>query len=431
MCLRTSLLTPMPAKTLEAWLEHLEHAHSKPIDLSLERAAEVAARMHLRPAGKILTVAGTNGKGSTVATANALLRAQGVQVGVFTSPHILSFNERIVINDTCASDEAIVDAFEAIERARGDISLTYYEFSALAAATIFERAKVDVWILEVGLGGRLDAVNIFDADVTVVTSIDLDHQDYLGGTRELIAIEKAGVARAGAPCVVAESNLPQSLLPQLRRIGAECVCVNAQYELTVEQAHWSGTWQSSEGQVSLGGVPRSALLPSNLGAGVQSVLSLGYDLPRNASTLLTDLQVPGRREVRVVQNRTVLIDVAHNPAAIHALNEYIQTRFAEKTCRAVFSAMIDKDTGTMFALAADTISHWYLPNQSQNPRVARALDLKNVLVGTMGAIASCYDTVAQACEAMWQESQQDDLLLIIGSFTTVAAFEVWADETEN
>jgi dihydrofolate synthase/folylpolyglutamate synthase len=421
----------MPAKTLEAWLEHLEHAHSKPIDLSLERAAEVAARLGLRPAGKILTVAGTNGKGSTVATVNALLRAQGVAVGVFTSPHIVSFNERIVMNDKLASDAAIVDAFEAIEQARGDISLTYYEFSALAAAFIFQRAQVDVWILEVGLGGRLDAVNIFDADVAVVTSIDLDHQEYLGDTRELIAIEKAGVARAGAPCVVAESNLPRTLLPELNRIGAVTVCVNTDYELRFDALHWSGAWQSSEGHISLTNLPRSALLPSNLAAGVQAVLCLGYGLPGNASAVLTSLQVPGRREIRDVQNRTVLVDVAHNPAAIKALAEFVEARFAPKTCRAVFSAMIDKDTGTMFALAADTVSHWYLPNQSHNPRVAKALELKAILQNATGHGAKCYGTVAHACEAMWQESEQDDLLLIIGSFTTVAAFEVWARQTEN
>jgi dihydrofolate synthase/folylpolyglutamate synthase len=421
----------MPAKTLEAWLEHLEHAHSKSIDLSLERAGEVAVRMGLRPAGKILTVAGTNGKGSTVATVNALLRAQGAQVGVFTSPHILAFNERIVINDEPASDGTVVEAFEAIEQARGEISLTYYEFSALAAAFIFQNARVDVWILEVGLGGRLDAVNIFDADVSVVTSIDLDHQDYLGDTRELIAIEKAGVARAGAPCVVAESNLPATIIPELNRIGAVTVCVDTDYELRVDPLHWSGSWRSPTGSIRLENLPRSALLPTNLAAGVQALLSLGYELPGNAAAVLTSLKVPGRREIRVVKNRTVLVDVAHNPAAIKALVEFLAERFGDKTCRAVFSAMIDKDTGTMFALAAHSMSHWYLASQPENPRVAKALDLKDVLATKTGLVGSCFGNVAQACEAMWQESQQDDVLLIIGSFTTVAAFEVWARQTEN
>ena len=426
-----SLLTQMPAKTLEAWLEHLEHAHSKPIDLSLERAAEVAARMGLRPAGKILTVAGTNGKGSTVATVNALLRAQGVQVGVFTSPHILTFNERIVVNDELACDNAIVEAFDAIEQARGDISLTYYEFSALAAAVIFQNAGLDVWILEVGLGGRLDAVNIFDADVAVVTSIDLDHQDYLGDTRELIAIEKAGVARAGAPCVVAESNLPATLLPELNRIGAVTVCVNTDYELRFDTDQWSGSWRAPKGPIKLNHLPRSALLPTNLAAGVQAVLSLGYELPDNAATVLTRLQVPGRREIRVVNQRTVVVDVAHNPAAIKALVEFIKVHFGDKTCRAVFSAMIDKDTGTMFALAADAVNDWYLANQLENTRVAKALYLKDVLAAKTGLAGRCFGSVAQACESMWQESNQDDVLLVIGSFTTVAAFELWARQTEN
>jgi dihydrofolate synthase/folylpolyglutamate synthase len=420
----------MPAKTLEAWLEHLERAHSKPIDLSLERAAEVAVRMALRPAGKILTVAGTNGKGSTVATANALLRAQGLKVGLFTSPHILTFNERIIINDRQASDEAIVAAFESIELARRDISLTYYEFSALAAAFLFSKAKVDVWILEVGLGGRLDAVNIFDADVAVVTSIDLDHQDYLGDTRELIAIEKAGIARAGAPCVVAEARPPTSLIPELKRIGAKTVCVGDDYHIDVGITHWSGMWQSHYSSVSLSGMPRSALLPSNLAAGAQAVLCLDYALPADAATILIGLEVPGRRQVRVHQGRTVLIDVAHNPAAIKALSEYVRTCFIDKPCRAVFSAMIDKDTGTMFALAAEWVKYWYLPNQLDNPRVAKAEELQHTLQ-SVGAQSRCYQSVAEACNAMWQESDENDVLLIIGSFTTVAAFEVWARQTEN
>jgi dihydrofolate synthase/folylpolyglutamate synthase len=164
---------------------------------------------------------------------------------------------------------------------------------------------------------------------------------------------------------------------------------------------------------------------------VQAVLSLGYDLPSNAGAILMDLQVPGRRQVRVVHDRMVLIDVAHNPAAIKALAEFIATRFADKTCRAVFSAMVDKDTGTMFALAADAIRHWYLADQLENPRVAKALDLKAVLGAQTGFTGSSFDSVAQACEAMWQESNQDDVLLVIGSFTTVAAFEVWARKTEN
>lgn len=421
----------MPVKTLEAWLGHLEHAHSKPIDLSLERAAAVAARMDLRCAGKILTVAGTNGKGSTVAAVNALLRAAGVTVGVFTSPHIRVFNERIVINDKPASDQAIVSAFEAIDDARGDISLTYYEFSALAAAYLFDRAHLDVWILEVGLGGRLDAVNIFDADVTVITSIDLDHQDYLGDTRDLIAIEKAGVARANASCVVAESDLPSTLLPELTRLGATIYCVNEDYEIEFDQTHWSATWRGPSGSFTLNDVPRTALLPSNLGAAVQALICLNYDLPLVTKTVLSSLEVPGRRQIREYRERTVLLDVAHNPAAIRALIEFLQVRFPGRSCRAVFSAMNDKDTGTMLRCATDVIKDWYLADQSENPRVARAIDLQLGLQGIGGCTSHCYPSVAQACQAMWQASEKEDVLLIIGSFTTVAAFEVWTDQAES
>jgi dihydrofolate synthase / folylpolyglutamate synthase len=187
----------MSQKTLNSWLTHLEGAHSKAIDLGLDRVREVAQTMRLSPSVPVITVAGTNGKGSTVRVLQALLKAIGVRSGVFTSPHLLRFNERIVIDDHVATDQEIIDAFEAIEHARGQVSLTYYEFSTLAAAYLFDRSDVQVWLLEVGLGGRLDAVNIFDATVSVVTSIDLDHQAYLGDTRDAIAIEKAGAARCG------------------------------------------------------------------------------------------------------------------------------------------------------------------------------------------------------------------------------------------
>jgi dihydrofolate synthase / folylpolyglutamate synthase len=213
-----------PSRTLAAWLAYIERQHPKSIALGLERVREVAARMQLaRPARQVITVAGTNGKGSTVAFIEAIARAAGWKVGAYTSPHLLAYNERVRIDGVDATDDALVAAFDAVEAVRGDTALTYFEYGTLAALWLFQRSNLDLAVLEVGLGGRLDAVNLVDADVAAITTVDLDHQDWLGNDREAIGREKAGIARAGRPLVLGEDDPPSSVLGHAYAIGASAI----------------------------------------------------------------------------------------------------------------------------------------------------------------------------------------------------------------
>ncbi|HET7126934.1 MAG TPA: Mur ligase family protein, partial [Lysobacter sp.] len=230
----------MNPRTLDDWLARLERQHPRAIDLGLERVREVAQRMRLgRPARCVITVGGTNGKGSTVAFIEAIARASTLRVGAYTSPHLLAYNERVRIDGRDVGDDELVEAFEAVEAARGDTSLTYFEHGTLAALWLFERAELDLAVLEVGLGGRLDAVNIVDADVAVVTTVDIDHVDWLGGEREAIGFEKAGIARAWKPLVLGEDDPPASVLRHAYAIGASAIRANCDFLFeTIDAAHW-------------------------------------------------------------------------------------------------------------------------------------------------------------------------------------------------
>ena len=237
-------------RTLDQWLDYQLKTHPQVIAMGLERVGEVARRLQLgRPAKHVITVAGTNGKGSTVAFIEAIARAAGLRVGAFTSPHLLRYNERVRIDGQDVEDVALVAAFERIEQARGEIALTYFEFGTLAALLIFQQSNLDIAILEVGLGGRLDAVNIIDADVAVLTSVELDHQEYLGHDRETIGADKAGVFRPGKPCVLAESDPPSSVLRHAYEIGAFAIRANADYLVAVDAHGW--TWREPGFEIEL------------------------------------------------------------------------------------------------------------------------------------------------------------------------------------
>jgi dihydrofolate synthase/folylpolyglutamate synthase len=412
----------MQPSTLEEWLQRLEGAHFKAIDLGLARSKSVFERLGLQPNAKIVTVAGTNGKGSTVATIDAILRAQGLRTGVFTSPHLRDFNERIHVHGAPCSDAELIDAFEKIESARAEISLTYYETSCLAAALIFHAAKLDVWVLEVGLGGRLDTVNIFDADVAVITSIDLDHQEYLGDTRELIAVEKAGIARAGRPCVIAEKDPPSSLISTVEACKAKPLLIGRDFFVDESALAWSGRWATMTGECELSDIPSSGLMPSNMAAAVAAVLQLNVDMDlQTLRSVLSGLSLAGRREIALVQQRYFLFDVAHNPAAVGSLMDHVHNRFPHRGLRVLFSAMLDKDCDAMLAAAAEWIPQWYIADQSMNPRAASASHLMGLLSSHSGATGRAFATLEAACDAMIADSHADDLLIVMGSFTTVGA----------
>jgi dihydrofolate synthase/folylpolyglutamate synthase len=413
----------MSQKTLNSWLTHLEGAHSKEIDLGLDRVREVAQVMRLSPSVPVITVAGTNGKGSTVRVLQALLKTMGVRSGVFTSPHLLRFNERIVIDDRVATDQDIIGAFEAIEQARGQVSLSYYEVSTLAAAYLFDRSDVNVWLLEVGLGGRLDAVNIFDATVSVVTSIDLDHQAYLGDTRDAIAIEKAGVARCGSPCVVAESNLPSTLIPELERIGAIPITIGRDFTFTIgpNGARWDGQWSWDGVALDITEIESPAFIESNVAGAIAAVLALGFELDeQSVKRALHGLDLSGRRQTIELDGRKVLCDVAHNPASVAALARYQRQHNPGATvCRAVFSVMSDKDIAAMLLQGNEFIDVWYLAGQ-QNERVASVEVVSDLITAQLQTESHVFNNVRSAINAMICDANDGDTLIVMGSFTTVA-----------
>ena len=406
-----------PGASLDAWLAHLETLHPQKIDLELLRARTVAQRLGLLPAAMTtITVAGTNGKGSCVAALAALLKARGYLVGCYTSPHLLNFNERITIDQTPASDGEIITAFEAIEDSRQDISLSYFEFATLASLYLFKRAGVDFQVLEVGLGGRLDAVNIVDADACVITSIGVDHTEWLGDTRELIAIEKAGVARAGRPAVVAEQDPPGTLMHELSDIGARGVSLGRDWQLEHDRLLLpDGT------ERQLPDLP--SLQASNLAAAVTVLSVLGEPMSQEIiSRALVTLSIPGRQQQLMYGERNWLLDVAHNEEAVTVLARLLEVDGSGSPCHAVFGAMVDKPLRAMMARLAPAIASWHLPLHQGVARAAPPEDLKTMIEELdRGAEVYCHESPQAAFQAAQSGSEPGDRILVFGSFVTVGA----------
>jgi len=403
----------MTKSSLAAWLSYLEQLHPKAIDLGLERISEVADRLTLRAQPPTtLTVAGTNGKGSCVAVMDTALRAAGYRVGVYTSPHLVHFNERIVIDGLPASEQAICDAFEAIDTARGDITLSYFEFATLAGLWLFRQAGVDMQILEVGLGGRLDGVNILDADVAVVTSIGLDHTDWLGDTRELIAIEKAGIARAGKPVVVADADVPSTLLPELKRIGANIIQLDRDWTIAGDALRHEPRFEMA--------LPKPpGLLDRNIAAGLMALDALGIDI--QAQTLhdaVSGLTLAGRRQHIDIRGIDLVLDVAHNRESVAILIAALVTKPASGRTMAVFAAMADKPIHDILSACMPHVDGWFLPDFADIPRVAKSSDLADALTGCSVARYVDFDA---AWSAVWSLAAPGDRILVFGSFVTVGA----------
>ncbi|MFT7288849.1 MAG: dihydrofolate synthase/folylpolyglutamate synthase [Halieaceae bacterium] len=411
-------------RSLGSWLGHLERLHPIEIDLGLQRIAQVAQLMQLLPVSvPTISVAGTNGKGSVVYMSDALLRAHGRRTGRYTSPHLLRFNERIVIDDEPASDALIVAAFEAIEAARGDISLTYFEFATLAALWVFRNERVDIIVLEVGLGGRLDAVNIVDSNFCVITAIDLDHQRWLGDTVEEIAPEKAAIAREGRPAVLAEREYPQTLYTTLAEIGADVQCAGQ---------HWQ--WQQTEGPsfgvaLELADNGQGLVLPvpeglraANTAAAAQvAALALGGTLDGECSrTALAHLRVPGRQQRLWACDRELVLDVAHNPASMAALVEFLRAHPNPGTTVAALGVMGDKNLAamaTLLATAVDGVCALAISgiDRAESPEVIwAALDAVGI------AIAQAEFTVETVWEQLLEGTEAGDRIVVCGSFHTVA-----------
>ena len=415
----------MNKESLERWLQRLECLHPNAIELGLERVSAVAHKLELLPLTQpVVTVAGTNGKGSTVAVLEALLNETGRSTGTFTSPHFLRFNERIRVAGAEASDGEIVAAFTAIDDAREGISLTYFEFATLAALFVFRARDPDIVILEVGLGGRLDSVNIVDTTVAVITSIDLDHQNWLGDSKGEIAREKAGIMRAAKPVVIAEPAPPPELLDCAAAAGADpIVCLGRDFTVTGDGETWQGVlYEARGGQRSLAPQPIGALLPGNICAALQAALLLNVDFsPRQMQRALSKASPVGRRQLQQLAGRDYVLDVAHNPAAVDKMLEYIDATPCNGKTIALFSAMKDKDVLGMIRAVAGSFDAWFLADQAANERAAPAADIAALLYAGGQSMISVSKNLRQAFRRAQNLMVAGDRLVVFGSFYTVAA----------
>ncbi|MBP7624332.1 MAG: bifunctional tetrahydrofolate synthase/dihydrofolate synthase [Xanthomonadales bacterium] len=410
-------------ESLEAWLSRLVAVPTERIELGLARVDAVYGRLgRQRPAPIVLTVGGTNGKGSTVAFLVAMLRAAGYRVGSYTSPHLFRFNERIVIDGVEASDDAISDAFGAIDAARGDIALTFFEFATLAAMRLFANAALDIAIFEVGLGGRLDAVNLLDADVAIVTTIDLDHQQYLGDTREAIAVEKAGIFRAGRPAVIAETDPPATLLAEAERIGAHPLRLGSEYRIDIDEDAWHWIGAGTSLRLPHPGL-RAPVQHYNAAAAIAALMAMRDRLhvPFRAVRIgLAEAHVRGRLEVIPGTVETV-VDVGHNPQAANVLAEWLR-RHPRRT-RAVFSALADKDIAGIVEPLLPRVTHWHLAGlDSATSRGLDATRLRERIGDLIGDDrCSLHDDPPAALAAAHAHASPGERVLAFGSFHVVSA----------
>ena len=425
-------MIPLPT-TLNDWLAHCERLHPKTIDMGLERVREVAARLHggrglILPC-PLITVAGTNGKGSTCAMLEAVYGQAGYRTALYTSPHLVHFEERCRLNGEPVAAEQLLRGFLAVEEARraspgrDEIPLTYFEFTTLAIVYTMADARPDVIILEVGLGGRLDAVNVFDADCAVITSIDLDHMEFLGPDRESIGREKAGVMRAGRPAVVSDPVPPQSVLDHARALGADAWRVGRDFHFAGDKQQWN--WTGRHRRFS--GLAYPALRGANQlvnAAGVLAVLeAMHTTLPVTAQAVRNGLalvELPGRFQI-VPGQPTLVLDVAHNPHSVAALAENLDAMGYYPTTHAVFGAMADKDLGPMFDRIGPLIDRWYF-SDLPTPRAARATRLDEqwrARASREGVVSACHDNPAAALEAAVRAADPADRIVVFGSFFTV------------
>jgi len=417
--------------TINAWLAYLETLHPKAIALGLDRVRAVQAHMKAALACRVVTVTGTNGKGSTCALLESILGAAGYRVGLYTSPHLARYNERVRIDGRDAPDEDLVAAFNVVEDARalaggGDgapTPLTYFEFGTLAALWLFARANLDVLILEVGLGGRLDAVNIVDADIAVVTSIDLDHMDYLGPTRDDIGREKAGIFRAGRPVVCAEPKPPAPLVAHADRLGAPLTRIGHDYGFIAEGKQWQ-YWGPGGKRY---GLPYPALRGAHQLANAATALAaldlLHRPLPVSGGAIrdgLLTVALPGRFQV-LPGRPTIVLDVAHNPHAAKVLAAAAGAMgFHRETC-AVFGMLADKDIAGVIEAMQPGIERWYVATLP-GPRGASAATLRAELerAGVAPAAIRTFGDIATAFLAARDDAGEADRIIVFGSFLTVA-----------
>ena len=410
-------------KTLDDWLAHCEQLHPKTIDMGLDRVRAVAERMGLRFDCPVFTVAGTNGKGSTCAMLEAILTQAGFRTGLFTSPHLVRFEERCRIRGQNVDAADLIAAFARVESARAEISLTYFEFTTLAILDTLARAGLDAVILEVGLGGRLDAVNIIDTDCAIITSVDIDHAELLGDTREKIGFEKAGILRTGRPAIVSDPVPPQSVIDRATEIGADLWLLGRDFNYSGDKQQWA--WAGRGRRYA--GLAYPALRGANQlinASGVLAALTaMRQQLPVTAQAVRNGLalvDLPGRFQV-VPGQPALVLDVAHNPHSVAALALNLDAMGFYPTTHAVFGAMADKDLAPMLQRMDPLVDRWSFADLP-TPRAASGAALQaawQAVTKRTDAVSAVFSTPLDALHAAAAKAQAADRIVVFGSFYTV------------
>lgn len=413
--------SPHSSSSLQEWLDYLEQLHGQAIELGLDRIRHVATKLNLlKPAPFVFTVGGTNGKGTTCRTLEVLLMAAGYRVGVYSSPHFIRYTERVRINGQELSEQHHISSFHSLNEGRGETSLTFFEFSTLSALQLFKQADLDVVILEVGLGGRLDATNIVDADVAVLTSIALDHTDWLGPDRESIGREKAGIFRQGKPAVVGEPDMPVTISKVAQDKGAILLSRDKEWSFSASSQSWQ--FQDIQGKLIELPLPQVPLAnaATALAALRVSGLTLSEAVLRESIATAT---LPGRFQI-LQHSPMVILDVAHNPHAARYLVDKIKQLAPAGKLRGVLGMLHDKDIDGTVTILSEVVDHWYCASL-EGPRGATAQRLQQILPAANG-----YQTVEQAWYAALAQADAADVVLVCGSFHTVAAVMALSDKEQ-
>lgn len=402
---------PQATSSLSMWLDYLTNIHTSAIDLGLERVKAVATHANLiKPAPKVITVAGTNGKGSTCALMEAILLDAGYSVGVYSSPHLICYNERVRVNGQDLPDEKHAQAFAYIEQQRGDISLSFFEYGTLAALRLFQTEQVDVVLLEVGLGGRLDATNIVDHDVSVITSLAIDHVDWLGDDINVIGFEKAGIFRSDKPAVCGQPKPPATVAAHADDINAQFHQVGIQFDYALTGDCWS--WTS--GSFTLEALPIPQLPLPNAATALMALGCSELDVSDvNIVNGLKSASLPGRMQ-RLSDEPSIILDVAHNPHSAEYLVKQVQTHYPEHTTHIVIAMLHDKDVSATLEALKPIATHWY-PASLSGPRAASAAELCQYL----DSDTEQYSKAVHAFDAALTSAKNDELILVVGSFHTV------------
>jgi len=419
--------------TLSGWLGYIERQHPQSIALGLDRVAPVLERLDAKLDCPVFSVGGTNGKGSVCAMLESVLRAAGYRVGLYSSPHLLHYNERVRVDGRAAADTELCDAFAAVERARGATPLTYFEFGTLAAGWLFARAGLDAVVLEVGLGGRLDAVNVFDSDCAVLTSIGIDHVEYLGASREAIGREKSGIFRRGRPAVIADPEPPASVLAHAAAVGAQPLLVGRDFGYSSETGQWR-YWGPAGQRAGLAHPAlRGAVQLRNAAAALCALDALRERLRVTMEQVrrgLAQVTLPGRFQV-LPGRPQVILDVAHNPEAAHTLAENLASSGYAPETIAVCGMLRDKDIAGVLREVAPRVTRWHLASLP-GLRGAAASELAAVLlVSSAHAPLMQYASPAQAFAAAREAAHENDKIIVFGSFLTVGDVMAYLDAARS